>query len=59
MCIVTKSTPGSKLHRIRWKNMRVAYCVQCQRSYPWQTERCAQCGAKLVPKVERVQVEEQ
>jgi hypothetical protein len=30
----------------------------CQRSYPWQTEHCVQCGAKLVPKIERVEVEE-
>ena len=59
MCTATKFSPGNKLRRVHWKNVRVAYCVQCQRSYPCQTERCAQCGAKLVPKVERVQVEEQ
>ena len=58
MSITTKSTPGSKLRRVHWKNMRVAFCVKCQRSYPWQTEHCAQCGARLVPKVERVEVEE-
>jgi len=58
MCITTKSTPENRLPRVRWKNVRVAYCVKCQRSYPWQTEHCVQCGAKLVPKIERVEVEE-
>jgi rRNA maturation endonuclease Nob1 len=59
MCIKTRSTPRNKLPRVvRWKNVRVAYCVKCQHSYPWETEHCAQCGAKLVPKIERVEVEE-
>ena len=59
MCITTESSPRNKLPRVvRWRNVRVAYCVKWQRSYPWRTERCVQCGAKLVPKIERVEVEE-
>jgi hypothetical protein len=59
MCSNTKSSPRTKLPRIvRWRNVRVAYCVTCQRVYPWRAEHCTQCGAELVPKIERVEVEE-
>lgn len=45
--------------RIRWKNVRVAYCLKCQRVYSWRTERCPACARVLVAKIERVEMEEQ
>ena len=52
------SSPTAKLRRVRWYNLRVAYCPRCQRSYPWQTEHCPACRDKLIPKIEHVAVEE-
>ena len=55
---MTRSTPRTRLLRVRWRTVRVAYCISCQRSYPWGIERCSERGAKLVDKFERVDVSE-
>lgn len=58
MSTTTRSSKCSKLVPVYWQNVRVAYCLKCQRSYAPQTIRCPECGGPPVVKVERVEVED-